>query len=57
MILYVKASSHPDKPYVGAGVSAVLSGVMGARAMKSGVVRNSFIIKYELILYSLCPED
>jgi len=33
------ASSHPDTPYIGAGVSAALAGVMGSRAAKSGVVR------------------
>merc|ERR1719483_761124 len=32
------ASAHPDTPYVGAGVSAVLGGVMGARAAKSGAL-------------------
>jgi len=32
------ASANPDTPYVGAGVSAVLAGVMGARAAKSGAL-------------------
>ena len=33
-----QASANPNTPYVGAGVSAVLAGVMGARAAKSGAV-------------------
>ena len=33
-----QASTNPNTPYVGAGVSALLAGVMGARAAKSGAV-------------------
>ena len=34
-----QASQNPDSPTVGAGISGLLAGVMGARAAKSGKVR------------------
>jgi len=54
------ASSHPDTPYIGAGVSATLAGVMGSRAAKSGVMMPGGLIallalgmfgKYSLAFY------
>ena len=45
-VLVCQASAHPDTPYVGAGVSAVLGGVMGARAAKSGAVGYIFSRQY-----------
>ena len=42
-MLICQASANPDTPYVGAGVSAVLGGVMGARAAKSGAVGCIFV--------------
>ena len=40
---------NPDSPYVGAGVSGALSGIMGARALRSGKVS----IKQLMLTYSL----
>ena len=34
----LQASVNPESPTVGAGVSGLLAGVMGARAAKSGKV-------------------
>jgi len=58
------ASANPDTPYVGAGVSAVLGGVMGARAAKSGALMPGGLIallalgmlgKYSLAFYQGQP--
>ena len=40
---------NPDSPYVGAGVSGALSGIMGARALRSGKVS----IKQLMVTHSL----
>ena len=37
-IFCLQASQNPDSPTVGAGISGLLAGVMGARAAKSGKV-------------------
>ena len=38
-IFCLQASLNPDSPTVGAGISGLLAGVMGARAAKSGKVK------------------
>lgn len=54
------ATQNPGKPYVGAGVSALLTGVMGARSVKSGqmipggviaLVSLGMMTKYSVAIY------
>ena len=63
---WLQASQPGATPYLGAGVSGLLAGVMGARAIRSGAVMPAGLVavlglamfgRYSLSIYQVSPQS